>query len=431
MVIAHIGLALAERRGRAALAVAAPFMVVALAFVGYGFAVRTIAGGDTGGGYAVSYDPGTILRTYVLQMFPPLPASNFLFDGGDLAAQPTAAELGGALWRGAVVFAIVAWVGWRHRSTPLRPGLLTTMAVLGALIMLSPVALISLAEKYQHELSAATGYLPVIMQSFGWALIAAAAVLGLVRVAGARSAWAQGMAVLACAGALGLGAAVSGYDVVRVAATEVPRAVVSDTLHHAAARGVLDGLPEGSTVMLPEADVGSGKTGWGDINTFDAMLFDQTGRRYDGRVTPPAPVGTCPPDPPGVIVPSDCAPIEARAAWMRVGARRRQANVIVAPISGGGPLGRPARELFAYIEGEDLSPPSVAGAGTDGKPWTSRGLQWTRRAGGGDWALLQATPPAPYPVADTLLDTRRTVDLTAAVPTGRLVRTLGTRRVLP
>jgi hypothetical protein len=415
LALAHLALAATRGRARAAI----PFLATAFAFVAYGFVVRTLTDGGDGGGYAVGYDAGAIVSTYFEQLVPPLPGANVLFGDGALFARPTAPELAGAAWRAAAVGAAVAWVGLRHAGDELR---LLPMAATGAALIAAPVLLIAMAEKYQHELSLATGYLPVIMQSFGWALLAGAAVLAL----GRRSR----PAVVVAAAVLAAGAALSGYDVVRVAATEVPRATVNDALVHAAGRGALDAVPAGATVLLVESDMGSGMTGWGERHMLDAVLREQTGRRYDGRHHPAAGVGTCPADPDAAI-PRDCGPVAARAAWVRAGASRGQAAVTVATFAGPGTTGAPVTALAAYVEGASLAPPELTATAADGTPWSGSGQPWRRARSGGGWALYRLTPSAPAPVADTIALAGRTIDLAAPVAAADRVRELGTARVLP
>lgn len=408
MALAHLALAVSERRVRSGL----PFLGVAFAFVLYGFVLRALGAGDQSGGYSAAFAAGEVVRTYLVQLLPPLPGANLIFGGEGLRERPTAPELLGAAWRALVVLAAVLWAGLRAP----REGSLRTMALVGAALVISPVALIAFAEKYQRELSAATGYLPVIAQSFGWGLLAGAAVMALARVH-------RGL-VVGAAAVLAAGAAISGFDVLRVAAVERPTAAVTDAMRAAAERGLLNVLPEGSTVLFPEGDVGAGSgTGWGHRHALDAMLRDASGRRYDARVTPAAGVGTCDADD-AAAIPLDCGPVAARSGWLRASVRRGQAVVFLATISGG-PLGRPADTIAAYVEG-DGPPPLLRGTTTAGTPWTSEGLSWNRR---GD--VLVAEPAEPRPVADTLLDARRAIDLGSPPPPADLVRVLGTRGVLP
>ena len=411
VAVVHLGLATAERRWRAGL----PFLTVAALFVAYGFLVRTFGGGDSGGGYAVGYSPGAILGTYLEQLIPPLPGANVLFGDGTLFARPTLPELVGAAWRGALVFAAVVVVGWRRPALRMLPA-----AVTGALLIASPVLLIALAEKYQRELSPATGYLPVIAQTFGWALLASAAVVAVAR----RSR----PATLALALLLGAGAALSGYDVVRVAASEVPRATVTDAVVRAAQRGLLQAVPEGAAVVFVENDLGSGATGWGERHAMDAMLLEATGRRYDVRHHPGAGMGTCQPDPEAEH-PVDCGPLPSRGAWLRVGARRGQTVVTVATYSGPA-FGSPAQELWVYAEGDAWGPPLLTGTAA-GASWSGDGKLWHPVFRGAGWTTFNLEPDEPAPAADSLAYPGRTIDVAAPVPAPERVRQLGTARVLP
>jgi hypothetical protein len=309
------------------------------------------------------------------------------------------------------------------------------MTVVGAFLWLSPVATLALAPKYQGELSPGIGYLPVLIQSFGWALVAAAALLAAIRMARARSVLAGRLTVLGGAALLGLGAGVTGYGNVRVVALEVPKAEAADLFQTAPARGLLRAFEPGSTVLIPETDLGSPVIEWRAGNmTLEAMLLDETGRLYDARIMPPFDDRyNC--EPAGGLVPSDCEPVRPSAGWMRIGVGRDVASVVMSRIAGTGsrsPAGAPARWLYVYVEGDGTpEPPLLAGIRRDGTPWRSDGVAWQPVRRGDGWAIYQAPGPPDAVAADTIRDAGATVDFTADLTSAERVRILGTKRVLP
>ena len=162
---AHLGLALLERRGREVLRAVAPFAAVSVAFMALAFLARHSAE-TVPTGYEVSFSLARIVRTYVIQLFPPLPASNLLFEQNlstfyALGGSATKAELLAAAWRGAAVGGLVlllTFLVWRARPRRLPPrGVPMRLATVGAMLWLSPVVLISFAPKYQQELVAGQG----------------------------------------------------------------------------------------------------------------------------------------------------------------------------------------------------------------------------------------------------------------------------------
>jgi hypothetical protein len=440
---AHVALALLERRGRAALKAVAPFVVVSVAFMAIAFVARRYAE-TVPAGYEVSFNPVRVLRTYLIQLFPPLPGSNLLFDQNlstfyALGGSPTKAELLGAAWRGAAVFAIVLLLALQVRRRPARlpaPDVAGRLAVVGAMLWLSPVVLISAAPKYQAELVPAKGYLPTLIQVFGWALVAAAVLIALARLASARSSTAVMVAGVAAAGVLGYGAAVSGFNNLRVVAIETPTEEARTLLESAAAHGTFDTVPERTTLLFSRKDTlwstGNWKNGPASV---EAMLLWRSGRRFDGRIVADETQFNCGPRP-GLFPPPDCTPIARSAAWVRFRGFRGGGTVVVAPLGTGHSANGQrdvARRLrvFVQADGGDARPPRLVAQTASTRPWSSDGVAWRRVDGDADWAIYEGSVTGAAPVAALLDDPRARIDFTAPGPSEQVVRVYGTKRLLP
>jgi hypothetical protein len=273
------------------------------------------------------------------------------------------------------------------------------------------VAPIALAAKYQRELSAGTGYLPALIQSFGWAFVALAA---LSRFPVLR----MPLAVV-LAGLAGL----SGLNNLRVANFDQPTVAMDRLLHRGVSAGLLDIVPERSTLYVPEKDLGFATTLYRDgFVTMESRFLDDSDRLYDVRIMP-LPirqecelVATFPPD--------DCAPTAGHGAWLRIRPTRAGGTVIATEVATE-PFGAPARRIRVYAEGTD-GPPLLTGQLPGGRPWSSRGISW-RSIGDRIWEAS----PRPAPVADLIDDPASPMDFSTVIPPQEWVRRLGTRRVWP
>jgi hypothetical protein len=441
---AHVGLALLERRGRPAVRAVAPFVGVSIAFIALAFIARRYAE-TVPAGYEVSFSLARIIRTYATQLFPPLPGSNLLFDPNlntfyAIGASPTKAELLGAAWRGAAVFVIVLALALQVRRHPARlpaPGVAGRLAAVGAMLWLSPVMLISFAPKYQIELAPGKGYLPTLIQVFGWALVAAAALIAVARLASARSSTAVLVTGVAGACVLGYGAAISGFNNLRVAAYETPVSEARDLLETAAGHGVFDAIPEQATLLFSRRDTlwptGNWKTGPASV---EAMLLRRTGRRFDGRIVADETPLDCARRE-GVFPPPDCSPLADEAAWVRFRDFRGGGTVIVARLgtdhsrTAAHDVARNLRVLVEADGGGDPPPPRLVGQTATRRPWRSDGVSWRKAAGDDGWAIYDGRVTGVAPVAARLDDPRARVDFTALGPSEQVARVYGTKRLLP
>lgn len=436
----YLALALMERRGSAAVRAALPFLAIAAGFFLLSLVLRRLAPAVSAG-YVVSFEPLSILRSYVVQLLPPLPTSSVTFDLAPQLARPTAPELAGAAWRGIAVLVLVAGCLFhlaRERGVHLPSGaVVRRLLAVGAALWLTAPALIATAVKYQQTLTAGRGYLPVLIQVFGYALVAAATLLVALRVAVSRSVAALRLTVLGAACLLGLAAGVVGYSNLRVVAIEQPAKHTRELLEQATTDGVFAALPERSTLLFGFRDMNwPGSWRYGD-SPLESMLVDHTGRRFDGRIFLPDTSFGCRDG--GRFPPPDCAPLAREAAWVHVRARRGGGTVIVARTragtAGANPLGASARELWVYVAdaaADSPSPAPLIGVTTAGA-WSSNRLRWRRGKSGRHWAVYQAIVPADAQPAAASLDDARAdaVDFARKPPAPDLARKFGTRGLLP
>ena len=433
LVFLHLGVALIERRGRAAVLAAAPFLALGVLWTGLAALLRRGAEQPVTG-YEVGFAPVEALRTYVIQLFPPLPASQLVFDPSN-AGGITPAELLGATWRGAVVAAVVLALGItfgrdsRVRFDRLPAG---ALAGVGALLYLLPTILIAAAAKYQAELTPGKGYLPALIQSFGFGCLLTAGLAVAYRAAARRSRTALLVTSAVAAGVLGMGAAFTAYGNLRVIALGQPARETRDLLERSVERGVTRFMPAGSTLLYHERDMAWPTGNWrANLQPPEEMVLRRTGRLIDARILPPPESFPC-----GTHAASECARLPREVAWIRTRAYDGGGTVIVAPMQGDAnarPFAVPARELVVYAESRDGAPeqPLVHAEDARGKPWTSREARWTRVDGGDGWTLFRGTLPGRRPLAWSVTDPRSKVDFLALPPPRDRVRLFGTDQLLP
>ena len=444
---AHLALALLERRGRFALRAALPFVAVSAVFVGVAYIARRQAT-DVAPGYEVSLSIGRAIRAYAVQLFPPLPGSTQLFEplGGfyPLGGAPTKAELLGAIWRGAAVVSVVLWLAlWVRRrgagAMP-SPGVAGRMVAVGAMLWLSPVILLAPAPKYQAELTPGKGYLPTLIQEFGWALVAAGALIAIGRLALRRSSAAVVFAGIVASACLGFAAAVSGFSNLRVAALETPASEARQLLERAATHGLFREVPVRATLLFSSKDTRwpTGSWTFGPASV-ESMLLWRGGRLFDGRIEADVTKLGCTGKEFHQLSypPPDCEAISPDAAWVRFRGHRGGGNVIL------GTLEKPhthsarrdvTRDLRVFSEndgGRTPPPPRLVGQSVAARPWRSDRLPWRKEAAGAGWAIYRARVTGPAPIAALIDDSAGALDFTALGPPEQIVRIYGTRRLLP
>jgi hypothetical protein len=444
LVLLHLGIALSYRRGWVALRVAAPFLALGALFV-----LLSLYGRMTGDGvvpgYGVTGSAWGTLRTFLIQLFAPIPGSTLMLRAEyanfmGLGGSPTPAEVLAGAWRGAVVAGVVLGVGgWTAARGGARlpaPGVLWRLAVVGGLLWTTSVMVLATAPKYQMELVPGKGHLSTIFQIFGWSLVVVAALFGLIRAALRRSTFAAGLVVAGAALLLGLGAGVDGYNNMRVTALEVPITKARGLLESAAADGAFASVPDGGSIVFTPRDLG-----WLTGNfaqnpgPLQALLFDRTGRRYDSRPTTINTKFDC-----RVVTEApDClAPVGAEAAWARVRLHRGGGSVIVGRFEGGHPRGvdrAVTRDISVYarVDGDEVPRmPHLIGVDRRGRPWSSDSLVWDRRAQGSGWAIYRAAVQGDHaPIASGLDDAIAKVDFVNSGPPEQIIRVYGTKSLLP
>ncbi len=441
MVVLFLALALVVRRGIDAWKAAAPFLVIGVLFVGLSLYYRATS--NVAAGYEVGLSPFAALRTFLVQLITPIPASDLVFNpnlGGFayLGFSPTAPELLAGLWRGAVVFAFVAVVGVRladGRWGSLPSGaVLRALAIVGGVLWTTSVMAIAVAPKYQGELVPGRGHLTSIMQAFGWALVAVAALLSLLGLARGRSRSALVLTAAAAAGVVGIGAGATGYHTMRIVASEQLPRIARGQLEQAVAAGVLDDVPERGTVIFASSDISWSTGSWyQQPSALEGMLFDKSGRVFDARAFPYVSEFDCPAG--DRFPPAECAPPSPDAAWIRLRTRVDGASVLVSTIAGGAsPAQEPATRVRAWSRHDDgaVRPPPLVGRTSGGAEWSSNGLRWRTVARAGDWAIFETSiPVADGVVASTIDDSAAQIDFAAPPAPDDAVRFYGTRHLLP
>ncbi len=418
-----------------------PFLLAAAAFVCLTILGRS-TGTDIASGYAVELNPVAAVETFLIQLVTPLPPSYLLFEPTGWFGDPTRPEIAGAVLRATLALAL-AWTLTRQARARAALGKARplALAVLGAVLWAAPVLTVAAAPKYQNELELGMGYLPALLQVFGTGLLAATTVCALARR--------QSLSPLAaCTVSVGvaLAAGAAGYANLRVVAIDQATLVQRDLLERSVERGILDPLPQRSTVALHARDITYPRGSFAGGNpTLDAALSERAGKLVDARddttvhefgCTPALPPGDSDENGPAL---RDCAAWARTAAWLHVRARRSGGTAtlaLIAPPVAGNEESGPARSLRTYREGAAAAEPprELTGILPDGAGWSGAEPRWRLVESGRGWAIWAATTAASKaPVAATIDDPHGVVWFVGKPPTspGTGVRLLGTRRVLP
>ena len=438
LCLAHIGLAFAKRRGRAAFRAVAPFVGVASLFVLATLVLRRVDNAVAVGYTVGSGGPWIVLRTYAEQLISPLPAMSIVADP-TITGDPDRGELFASIWRGVAAAGAVAVLGValaRHRAR------WSPIVAVGAGFYLAPPMLLSFAGKYQTELSLGTAYLPVLMQVFGLAILVTAAFGALLELATRRSRAMVAGVIAAAAAFAGLTGGVTAFNNIRVVGIIQPDRAARQLVEASARHGAFDELPAQSSVFFWGNDMAwEGPTTFEDYLYAELMLAKRTGRAYDARVLPsPGPgfaPGSCPRLPDPLLQEPTCAPPAKRAAWARVRLRPDGGTVIVAPLAHPSPTGFPSSTsqatliVYRQTRGGRPSPPRLVGRTADQRLWSSDGLRWRRLAGARTWALYSLHLGSPRPIASSLDDDHGFIDFLAIPVPSIRAKLMGTRHLLP
>lgn len=431
---AHVAIALSERRGWAAWRSAGLPLAVSGAVGAVALVMRRLAAAELPTNYAVATSPVAVLRTWFIQLIPPWPMTNQLFDhnGVQYLAIPgsaTTAEVAVGALRGLVVcVAAAACIFVLARETAATTSLsrVGAGAAGGAALLLLPPALIALAPKYQAELNAAKGYLVSTVQALGVAVLLVALTVVVLRAATQRSRVATALVSGLALTGLVVAAVVDGYNNARVVALEVPvaatQALLEDALHH----GALDHVGGGEAILFDSRDL-RWPTGTLELqeDALEWVVRTHSGRRFDARLISAGEIDACPRTPQN----PDCEPLPEVVHWLRVRAWPGGGSVIVATARLAGPLAEAvSTEIRVFVR--DASSLALVGTAADGGRWqpTDR-LRST--AVEGRWRSWHMTPTGAAPLASTLDDPRGAVDFDNLSSPGENVRLFGTERLLP
>lgn len=445
LVLLHVGLALMDRRGRAAIRAALGPLALTALFCLFSYLARRHSQTDPTG-YAVGGGPWTAVRVWVLQLFPPLPTSSIIFDPTAVTGDLTKPELLAATWRALFAATAVVLLTLAAIARPARPGRAgTAVAMLAVGLWVLPPTTLALAPKYQVELGPGRGYIDVLVQGFGVAILITMAVVALARRAQARSGWALAGTLASVGVAIGLLAGITGFNNIRVVAVQEPVRETRSLVVDAARRGIFKTTAPGTpTLFFTVQDLGwTLPQFYANVNAPWASLMLATN---DGRVLSTRLQDLQVAEPPlncGVPLPGtlagDCSPVPGSAAWVRVRVRGRDTggSVLIVPFARVGTSRyreKPARTIYAYNEGPgtDVAPPLVVGTTAKNRPWTSKGLTWSKVRGGDGWALYRVNPPArDRPLAGSVNDAFGAIDFTALGPPALRARIIGTKGLLP
>jgi hypothetical protein len=392
-------------------------------------------------GYSTSLDVLAVVETAVRQTVSGIPDIYFLSGSQGLLANPTKAEMVGALWRAGLAALLIVVAFMMARREPSRqatseedvslanaePFGALQIASVGFVLMAGSGLFISLAKQWQDLIVLGTGHLATFANTLGFVLIAAAVWIQWRRALAAYT------AVIALAAVAVFGMALAGqYSNLRIAAVEQPGIQQRDLFQDGLDRGVLDGV-EDTTIYLTNRDM---NWTFGNLvfygGTSDYFVYLHTGRMFDVRTYPSAPV-TC--GPPMSFPVADCAIPSPRVALLAVRASKGGGVVILADgIPERGVATTPPRRIVVIARGASArgAIPQLVGQTPDGKPWSANQAHWIRTPLSHGWMRYTAIVLARTgPVAPSLTDTRSPVDFSVGTPVGKLVRWFGTKNLLP
>lgn len=244
-------------RGWAALRAALPFAAITVAFAIVSAVLRSHATLlASGSPYAFGLDPAQYGLTLARQLAAALPLSYFLWNPSRIfpppahAFDPSATYHVSALVAGALAvgaFVVLERFALTRRALP-PVSERRRLLLLGAGLWLLPAVLLSASVKYQRELQWGIGYLPVLIEYFGFALIATLAVGALLDAAGPSRRRALTLVVLA--GAFGMTGALTLADNRRLALELAPWRASRDVVAAAFRAGIAGPIPTGATLFV-------------------------------------------------------------------------------------------------------------------------------------------------------------------------------------
>jgi len=237
---------------RALLRAAGPFAAITALAAVTAALLRAHAAIAPSSAYSIGPSPLDYATTLLKQLAAALPLSYYAWNpSGIFPAPPHLFDGFGRYafdWWAALFCAVVAYVLVRAvaedeaagRHWPLR-----RLLWLGVGLWLLPAPLVALSVKYQRELQWGIGYLPVLIEAFGAALVLTVATAALLRAVVPRT---RVAAVAALALLCGFAGAITLADNQRLARELLPWRVSRAVVGAALERGVIAAEPDGTTV---------------------------------------------------------------------------------------------------------------------------------------------------------------------------------------
>jgi hypothetical protein len=244
LIAIHIG---GSRAWRSAWRSTWPFLALS------GLALATLALGRVihpqleGAVYALHLDPRLYVPTVINQMSASIPLSYLVFFHAQLF--PTAFLFWGTVpwWLVTALVVVAAAAAFSVlRAIETTPRALLVPAAIGAVIWVEPALLLSAIPRYQHEVGPGYGYIWMVIEGFGAALVIAcglAVLVGMLRGAGRTGAialLAAGYAIVIASSFVTNERTLTLFEGERAARIDVTAA-----LHD----GILAGVPDGATVV--------------------------------------------------------------------------------------------------------------------------------------------------------------------------------------
>lgn len=241
--------AYARRSAREALRLGAPYLAVATALVLVSLVARARAAVPAYSPYAIHWAGATMLKTLGEQMLAALPLSYYTFDPSHIFGRSNYydfynnAPLNPLIF---IAFLPPAAYALHDAARDRIDGF--AAAALGALVVLLAAAPLALLLKYQQELRAGLGYLPVFYEEFGVALIAGAIAAAMMRRrarVASQVAWSLVVAALAT---------MTQAANVRVVREDAARMEARTSLERALDGGLLANVPDGAAITIEPQD---------------------------------------------------------------------------------------------------------------------------------------------------------------------------------
>ena len=241
--------ACARRSPRDALRLGAPYVAIAAALAIVSLAARAHAGVPGYSPYGVTLAVAPILKTLGEQMLAALPLSYYLFDPSHIFGRSSYYDFyNNAPLNPLIFIAFLPPVAYALHDAA--RGKIDAWAAtgIGTLVILFAAAPLAALVKYQQELRAGLGYLPVFYEGLGLSLILGAIAASTMRRQ-ARVSWQVAWSI-ALAGLATMTQATN----VRVVREEAARMQARASLEQALDRGLLARVPDGAAVTIAPQD---------------------------------------------------------------------------------------------------------------------------------------------------------------------------------